>query len=163
MTTLVTGAAGFIGYHVSERLLARGDRVIGIDNVNDYYSVAAEARPARRARAAATTASSSSRSISPTRRRLRRALDGREFDRIVHLGAQAGVRYSIENPHAYVQSNLVGHLNMLELARAPPLEPSRLRLLLVGLWRQRDACRSGSRTGSIIRSRSTPRPRRPTS
>jgi UDP-glucuronate 4-epimerase len=116
MTTLVTGAAGFIGFHVSERLLARGEEVIGLDNVNDYYSVKlkrdriAELQKRHKGfvflevdfadNAALTEATSAQR-----------------FDTIVHLGAQAGVRYSIENPHAYVQSNLVGHLNMLELAR----------------------------------------------
>jgi UDP-glucuronate 4-epimerase len=116
MTTLVTGAAGFIGFHVSERLLARGEEVIGLDNVNDYYSV-----KLKRDR------------IAELRRRhngfrflevdfadnaaLTEGTAGEPFDTIIHLGAQAGVRYSIENPHAYVQSNLVGHLNMLELAR----------------------------------------------
>ena len=117
MTTLVTGAAGFIGFHVAERLLARGDRVIGIDNVNAYYSVQLKrdrlAELGRRHNgfefAELDFADNSA---------LRSALDGMEFDRIIHLGAQAGVRYSIENPHAYVHSNLVGHLNMLELARA---------------------------------------------
>ncbi|HEY0148230.1 MAG TPA: GDP-mannose 4,6-dehydratase [Allosphingosinicella sp.] len=117
MTTLVTGAAGFIGFHVSARLLARGEQVIGLDIVNDYYDPQLKrdriAELQRRhdgfeflqidfADYAALTA----------------ALQGRAFDRIVHLGAQAGVRYSIENPHVYVQSNLVGHLNMLEVARA---------------------------------------------
>ena len=114
MTTLVTGAAGFIGCHVAQALLARGEAVIGIDNVNDYYDPSL-----KRARIAA---------LAPDMRfvevdfadadALTRALDGIAFDRIVHLGAQAGVRYSIENPRAYVQSNLVGHLNMLEVARA---------------------------------------------
>ena len=116
MTILVTGAAGFIGFHVSERLLARGEEVIGLDSVNDYYSV-----KLKRDR------------LDELNRRhngfrfvevdfadngaLQEALAGERFDRIVHLGAQAGVRYSIENPHAYVHSNLVGHLNMLEVAR----------------------------------------------
>jgi UDP-glucuronate 4-epimerase len=117
MTTIVTGAAGFIGYHVSERLLARGDRVIGLDNVNDYYSV-----ELKRARIADLQRRHNSFEFVEVdfadNGALRSALEGREFDRIVHLGAQAGVRYSIENPHAYVHSNLVGHLNMLELARS---------------------------------------------
>jgi UDP-glucuronate 4-epimerase len=117
MTTIVTGAAGFIGYHVSERLLARGDRVIGLDNVNDYYSV-----ELKRARIADLERRHNSFEFVEVdfadNSALLSALDGREFDRIVHLGAQAGVRYSIENPHAYVHSNLVGHLNMLELARS---------------------------------------------
>jgi UDP-glucuronate 4-epimerase len=116
MAILVTGAAGFIGFHVSERLLARGETVIGLDNVNDYYSVALKrdrlAELARR--------HPGFRLIEvdfADREGLAAALDGADFDRIVHLGAQAGVRYSIENPHAYVHSNLVGHLNMLEVAR----------------------------------------------
>ena len=117
MTTIVTGAAGFIGYHVSERLLARGDRVIGVDNVNDYYSV-----ELKRARIADLQRRHNSFEFVEVdfadNAALLSALEGKDFDRIVHLGAQAGVRYSIENPHAYVHSNLVGHLNMLELARA---------------------------------------------
>jgi len=116
MTTLVTGAAGFIGFHVSERLLARGDEVIGLDNVNDYYSVAL-----KRDRLAELQRRHNSFRFLETdfadNAALAAATGGLRFDRIVHLGAQAGVRYSIENPHAYVQSNLVGHLNMLELAR----------------------------------------------
>jgi len=117
MTILVTGAAGFIGFHVSERLLARGEQVIGLDNVNDYYSVAL-----KRARLAELGRRHTGFELLEVdfadNETLRRAVEGLEFDRIVHLGAQAGVRYSIENPHAYVQSNLVGHLNMLEIARA---------------------------------------------
>lgn len=116
-TTLITGAAGFIGRHVANHLLARGDSVIGIDCVNDYYSV-----QLKRDRLADLTARY------PDFRNievdfgdwgaLERALDGVAFDRIVHLGAQAGVRYSIENPRAYVHSNLSGHVNLLEVARA---------------------------------------------
>jgi UDP-glucuronate 4-epimerase len=116
MTTLVTGAAGFIGYHVSERLLSRGDRVIGLDNVNDYYSV--ELKRARLADLGRRHNGFEFLEVDfADNAALLRATEGRDFDRIVHLGAQAGVRYSIENPHAYVHSNLVGHLNMLELAR----------------------------------------------
>src|SRR4051794_18135492 len=110
---LVTGAAGFIGFHVAQRLLARGERVIGVDNVNDYYSVrlkrdrlALLGREAGFAFAEVDFADHAA---------LAKALEGSDFDRIVHLGAQAGVRYSIENPRAYVQANLVGHLNMLEV------------------------------------------------
>ena len=117
MTFLVTGAAGFIGFHVAARLAARGDRVIGIDNVNDYYDV-----KLKRDRIAklAEEHGSSFRFIEvdfSDSAALADAVDGQAFDRIVHLGAQAGVRYSIEHPRAYVQSNLVGHLNLLELAR----------------------------------------------
>jgi UDP-glucuronate 4-epimerase len=115
MPTLVTGAAGFIGFHTSLRLLARGESVVGVDNVNDYYDP-----NLKRARLAELARHESFRLIEvdfADHPALSRALDGVEFDGIVHLGAQAGVRYSIENPHAYVQSNLVGHLNMLEVAR----------------------------------------------
>jgi UDP-glucuronate 4-epimerase len=116
MTILVTGAAGFIGFHVSERLLARGEEVIGLDNVNDYYSVALKrdrlAELGRRHNGFRFIEVDFARNDA-----LQEALAGERFDSIVHLGAQAGVRYSIENPHAYVQSNLVGHLNMIEQAR----------------------------------------------
>jgi UDP-glucuronate 4-epimerase len=117
MTILVTGAAGFIGFHVSSRLLARGERVIGLDNVNDYYSTRLKrdrlAELGRRGGEGFTFL----KADFADNRALLAATEGLAFDRIVHLGAQAGVRYSIENPHAYVHSNLVGHLNMLELAR----------------------------------------------
>ncbi len=117
MRVLVTGAAGFIGAALSEHLLARGDQVIGIDNLNDYYDV--RLKHARRDRL--ITRGGNRFAFLPLdfsdMEGLNTALADLEFDRIVHLGAQAGVRYSIENPHAYVQSNLAGHLNMLELAR----------------------------------------------
>jgi UDP-glucuronate 4-epimerase len=117
MTTLVTGAAGFIGFHVARRLMARGERVLGIDNVNDYYSTRL-----KRDRLAKQQADFGDqfRCIEvdfADAGALDAALEGEEFDGIVHLGAQAGVRYSIENPRAYVQSNLVGHLNLMEIAR----------------------------------------------
>ena len=117
MTTLVTGVAGFIGMHVAQRLLARGDRVFGIDNLNDYYDPALkDARLAQlsdRYGDQFTFAAVDFADMSA----LRAALAAVAFDRIVHLGAQAGVRYSIEHPAAYARSNLVGHLNMLEVAR----------------------------------------------
>jgi UDP-glucuronate 4-epimerase len=114
-STLVTGAAGFIGFHVARRLLARGERVVGLDNVNAYYSV--KLKRDRLAKLGELPGFSFVEVDFADNRALTAALEAREFDRIVHLGAQAGVRYSIENPHAYVQSNLVGHLNMLEVAR----------------------------------------------
>src|SRR6202046_2112177 len=119
LTILLTGAAGFIGYHVAEALLARGERVIGVDNLNDYYDVRLK------------------------RARLER-LDGRagfefccadlagrdavfqlvghnkDIDIVVHLAAQAGVRHSLVDPYAYVQSNVMGHLVVLEAARLLP-------------------------------------------
>jgi UDP-glucuronate 4-epimerase len=118
MTTLVTGAAGFIGYHVARRLMARGDSVLGIDNLNDYYDPRLKRdRIAELGRLNAGAFHFECVDFADSGA-LDRALAGRDFDRIVHLGAQAGVRYSIENPRAYVQSNLVGHVNLLEVARA---------------------------------------------
>jgi UDP-glucuronate 4-epimerase len=116
MKILVTGAAGFIGHHLSARLLARGDQVVGIDNFNDYYSVAL-----KRDREAKLRREHDGFELLEVdfanEAALEQALDGVSFDRIVHLGAQAGVRYSIENPRAYVQSNLVGHVNLMEIGR----------------------------------------------
>jgi UDP-glucuronate 4-epimerase len=115
---LVTGAAGFIGFHVAGLLAARGDTVVGIDDFNGYYDPAL-----KRARAAALAAAHGERVRMiavdfADEAALDAALAPVAFDRIVHLGAQAGVRYSIENPRAYVRANLAGHLNILELARA---------------------------------------------
>jgi UDP-glucuronate 4-epimerase len=119
MTILVTGCAGFIGAAVVKMLLARGETVVGIDNLNDYYAV-----QLKHDRLAAIAASpGAERFVFHTvdfsdDGALDAALGPIAFDRIVHLGAQAGVRYSLINPRAYVQSNLAGHVNMLELARA---------------------------------------------
>ena len=118
MHVLVTGAAGFIGSAVAERLLARGDMVVGIDNCNDYYSVALKEDRVDRVRAAPGGAGFDFRRVDFSRMdELESTLATCSFDRIVHLGAQPGVRYSLENPHAYAEANLIGHLNMLELAR----------------------------------------------
>ncbi|WP_314138080.1 NAD-dependent epimerase [Buttiauxella noackiae] len=115
MKFLVTGAAGFIGFHVSERLLAAGHQVIGIDNLNDYYDV-----NLKQARLDLLAPHSSFRfdEIDLADRNAMAELFAKEkFDRVIHLAAQAGVRYSIDNPHAYADSNLVGHLNVLEGCR----------------------------------------------
>jgi UDP-glucuronate 4-epimerase len=117
LTTLVTGAAGFIGYHVARRLIERGDRVIGIDNLNPYYDPALKQRRLAELERIGGDAMTLAQVDFADEHALRHALAGHSFDRIIHLGAQAGVRYSIEQPRAYVASNLVGHLNMLELAR----------------------------------------------
>jgi len=116
MTVLVTGAAGFIGFHVSEALLARGESVVGIDNLNDYYDV--RLKEARLARLTAHNNFAFERLNIADRGALAGLIALHPgIDRIVHLAAQAGVRYSIKNPHAYAESNLIGHLNVLELAR----------------------------------------------
>ena len=117
MAILVTGAAGFIGHALARALMMRGEHVIGIDNLNDYYDPALKhARLADLARINAGRFEFLPIDFAD-HAALDAALAGHDFGPIVHLGAQAGVRYSIDHPRAYVQSNLVGHLNMLELAR----------------------------------------------
>lgn len=117
MHILVTGAAGFIGFHLIQRLLARGDTVTGIDNINDYYSVQLKQDRLAKLEELSDGRFTFVKVDFADKAALDTALAGRDFQRIVHLGAQAGVRYSLENPHAYVESNLVGHVNMLEVAR----------------------------------------------
>ncbi|WHU00956.1 NAD-dependent epimerase/dehydratase family protein [Sphingomonas sp. NIBR02145] len=112
---LVTGAAGFIGHAVSERLLARGERVIGLDNFTDYYDVAL--KEARVARLVDNFDFRLVRGDIASPELLAELVAGNGVRRIVHLAAQAGVRYSIENPFAYEHSNLKGHLAVLEAAR----------------------------------------------
>lgn len=115
MTYLVTGAAGFIGFHISASLLARGERVIGLDNLNAYYDVAL--KRARLSMLEKEPGFSFEQIDVSDFDALKGSLASEPIRIIIHLAAQAGVRYSIENPHAYAQSNLVGHLNVLELAR----------------------------------------------
>lgn len=120
MHYLVTGAAGFIGFHVTARLLAAGHQVTGLDNLNDYYDV-----NLKLSRLALVEQNASFRFVKGdlADRDLVAALfaDG-QFQRVIHLGAQAGVRYSLDNPHAYADANLVGHLNILEGCRHHKIE-----------------------------------------
>ena len=115
MNILVTGAAGFIGFHVSRALLARGDTVTGFDNLNDYYDVSL--KQARLAQLAGRPGFSFVKGALEDAAAVDALFAGRPFDRVIHLAAQAGVRYSLTNPGAYVQSNLVGFLNILEACR----------------------------------------------
>ena len=117
---LVTGAAGFIGMHTSLRLLERGDEVIGFDNLNTYYDPALKA--ARLARLQDHPGFTFAKGALEDRAAVTDLFATHRPDRVVHLAAQAGVRYSIEDPHAYVDSNLVGFLNILEGCRATDVE-----------------------------------------
>ena len=115
MRILVTGAAGFIGFHTARRLLERGDHVVGLDNLNDYYDVAL--KQARLQLLETHRNFGFVKADLADAATMARIFEGARFDAIVHLGAQAGVRYSVENPRAYVDSNVVGFLNVLEGAR----------------------------------------------
>jgi UDP-glucuronate 4-epimerase len=115
MKTLVTGAAGFIGMTTALRLLARGDEVVGLDNLNDYYSV--QLKMDRLARLQAHAGFRFVKMDVADRDDMARLFADEGFERVIHLAAQAGVRYSIQNPHAYVDSNLVGFINVLEGCR----------------------------------------------
>ncbi|MFP4294872.1 MAG: NAD-dependent epimerase [Halothiobacillaceae bacterium] len=115
MKTLVTGAAGFIGSHVCARLLDAGDEVLGVDNLNDYYDV--RLKEARLARFADRPGFTFLRLDVADRAGISALFEKSGIERVVHLAAQAGVRYSLENPHAYVDSNLVGFVNLLEGCR----------------------------------------------
>lgn len=134
MKLLVTGSAGFIGFHLCERLLLRGDEVVGIDSINDYYDP--KLKYARLAESGiGQEAEVFGREVQSTkypnyrfirmnledRESLQRLFERERFDVVVNLAAQAGVRYSLENPYAYIESNIVGFLNLLECARHNPV------------------------------------------
>jgi len=112
---LVTGAAGFIGFHLSQRLLAAGHEVFGLDNLNDYYDV--RLKEARLARLAPLPNFRFVRQGLEEREKLQQLFASENFEIVVNLAAQAGVRYSLTNPHAYIDSNIVGFLNVLEGCR----------------------------------------------
>lgn len=118
MTILVTGAAGFIGMHVCERLLQRGERVLGIDNLNDYYDP--KLKEARLEALSNHRGFTFRKTDFSDMEALKAAIKGQPVRRVVHLGAQAGVRYSLDHPFAYVQANLTGHVCLLELCRHQP-------------------------------------------
>lgn len=120
MKVLVTGAAGFIGFSLARRLLDRGDTIVGLDNVNDYYDVSL--KEARLALLRQHSAFSFVRMDLENAAGILEVFSREGFDRVVHLAAQAGVRYSIENPRAYIDSNIVGTLNILEACRHHPVE-----------------------------------------
>ncbi len=115
MKILVTGAAGFIGMHVSQILLGRGDAVVGVDNLNDYYDP--QLKRDRLARLAPLPGFRFVRLDVADRAGMERLFAEERFDAVVHLAAQAGVRYSLVNPHAYIDSNIVGFTNVLEGCR----------------------------------------------
>ncbi|WP_300317624.1 NAD-dependent epimerase [Accumulibacter sp.] len=115
MKVLVTGAAGFIGMSTALRLLARGDQVVGLDNLNDYYAVSL--KESRLQRLVSLPGFSFVKLDIADRAGIEKLFAEQRFDRVIHLAAQAGVRYSLQNPHAYVDSNLVGFVNVLEGCR----------------------------------------------
>ena len=120
MKVLVTGAAGFIGSHVAHYLLDRGDEVVGLDNLNDYYDVSL--KEARLARLTARKGFTFARIDLADREGVAALFAKERFNRVVNLAAQAGVRYSLENPHSYVDSNVTGFLNILEGCRHHDVE-----------------------------------------
>ena len=115
MKVLLTGAAGFIGMHVALRLLERGDEVVGLDNLNDYYDV--RLKEARLARLTPAAGFRFVRMAVEDRDGMAKLFEAERFDRVVHLAAQAGVRYSLQNPNAYIDANIVGFMNVLEGCR----------------------------------------------
>lgn len=114
MKFLVTGAAGFIGFHVSKRLLNDGHQVVGIDNINDYYDV--NLKESRLEQLESPSFTFYKLDLAD-RDGMAKLFETEQFDRVIHLAAQAGVRYSLENPYAYADSNLTGYLNILEGCR----------------------------------------------
>ncbi len=115
MHILVTGAAGFIGFHVAKKLLARGDSVVGLDNLNDYYDVSL--KEARLAQLQNQPNFTFVKADLQDRDAIEALFKKNSFDAVINLAAQAGVRYSLENPHTYIESNIVGFTNILECCR----------------------------------------------
>lgn len=120
MKVLITGTAGFIGSNLSHKLIARGDEVIGVDNLNDYYDV--NLKIARLDRLKKLSGFTEVKCNLEDRDLINKAFEEHKPDRVVNLAAQAGVRYSLENPHAYIDSNIVGFTNILEACRHNEVE-----------------------------------------
>ncbi len=120
MKVLVTGSAGFVGFHVTKSLLDRGDQVVGVDNFNDYYDV--DLKEARNEILIGYDNFKSYKVDISDHKKLNDSLGGESIDKIIHLAAQAGVRYSIDHPFVYERSNLDGFLNILEFARRSEIE-----------------------------------------
>jgi UDP-glucuronate 4-epimerase len=120
MKYLVTGAAGFIGYFTARKLLERGDEVVGLDNLNEYYDVSLKL--ARLKQIGANPRFRFVRLDVADRPGLEQLFATERFPRVIHLAAQAGVRYSLKNPHAYIESNVVGFMNILEACRQTQVE-----------------------------------------
>ena len=159
MKILVTGAAGFIGYHTAKILLDRGDEVVGLDNLNDYYDV--RLKHARLDQFKARPGFTFVKLDLADRGGMAELFAREKFDRVIHLAAQAGVRYSIENPLAYVESNVVGTANVLEGCRHNGVEHLVYASTSSVYGANTKMPFSVTRT-SITRCRSTRRPRRPT-
>ena len=121
MKVLVTGAAGFIGFSVAQKLLERGDDVVGFDNFNDYYDPALKEARVKQLQQLAESNQTGNFSLIRDNLANKAVVDqcfkDHAFDRVIHLAAQAGVRYSLENPHSYVESNLIAFTNILEACR----------------------------------------------
>ena len=130
MKILVTGTAGFIGFHLAKKLLERGDEVVGIDNINDYYDVNLKYGRLQELGIEKESVTENKKALSTTydkhsfykmdladKEAMDELFKNEKFDAVCNLAAQAGVRYSLENPHAYIQSNVVGFLNILEGCR----------------------------------------------
>ena len=117
MTTLVTGAAGFIGFHLTKRLIQEGERVIGIDNINNYYDPSLKTARLEFLKSLKKDSFSFEKVNLEEKGLISKIFANYKPDNVVNLAAQAGVRYSLENPDAYVNSNLVGFLNILEACR----------------------------------------------
>ena len=157
-TILVTGVAGFIGFHTARRLLERGERVIGLDNVNDYYDV--RLKKARLAKLKHFKQFTFTKTDLADRVKMRRLFATQPIAKVVHLAAQAGVRYSLVNPHAYTDSNIEGFLNLLEGCRQAKVEHL-VYASSSSVYGAIPRCRSQFMTTSIIRSLSMQPARRP--